>query len=86
MSDALHELIARVLDYPSSYMGGASHHSLMRAKRITDALAASGYAVVPVKATEEMVLAALDRHQQEDEVMHSSIWRAMLAAAQKEQR
>lgn len=46
-----------------------------------EALAASGFAIVPVEATDAMVLAALDRHQRDDEVMHASIWRAMLAAA-----
>lgn len=55
------------------------------AMMVMERMAAHGLSIVPVEATDVMVLAALDRHQRDDEVMHASIWRAMLAAAQKEQ-
>ena len=47
-----------------------------------DALAAAGYAVVPVEPTREMLLAAPGRtNQATEESMYHGIYRAMLAAA-----
>ena len=47
------------------------------------ALAAAGYAVVPVEPTEAMILAAPGRDQQgEEESMYHGIYRAMLAASE----
>jgi len=50
------------------------------------ALAAAGYAVVPVEPTREMLLAAPGRtNQATEESMYHGIYRAMLAAAKETQ-
>jgi hypothetical protein len=51
MATDLELLIGQSIDYPSVYMGGASHQSLRTAKRIIEALAASGFQIAPVEAT-----------------------------------
>jgi hypothetical protein len=51
-----------------------------------DALAAAGYAVVPVEPTRKMLLAAPGRtNQATEESMYHGIYRAMLAAAKEPQ-
>ena len=57
-----------------------------RANTILTALAAAGYAVVPVEPTREMLLAAPGRtNQATEESMYHGIYRAMLAAAKEPQ-
>ena len=54
-------------------------------KQFIASLAASGYAVVPVEATEKMIYSATVRPApREDETMYSSIWRAMASATQED--
>ena len=56
------------------------------ADAILSALAAAGYAVVPVEPTREMLLAAPGRtNQATEESMYHGIYRAMLAAAKETQ-
>ena len=98
--DDIVRLIGSCLDYPSVYMGGASQQSMRKAKRILEALAASGYAVVPVEATGEMLVAGRDaiRAARSSGVGGQTIgnsirmecyreaacWRAMISAAQED--
>lgn len=60
----------------------AAHQFVLSKKDFYASLAASGYAVVPVEATEEMIEAG--RFPSEWFYGPKAVWNAMLAAAQKE--
>lgn len=83
--------VRRIIGYEveRAYVEGCNAGGNGVADAILAALAAAGLAVVPVEPTPAMRRAALDRPHTtpgEVECMYRSIWRAMCAAAQENQR
>jgi hypothetical protein len=75
-----------VIVHTIAQMTERGHTNGDAATAILSALAAAGYAVVPVEPTREMLLAAPGRtNQATEESMYHGIYRAMLAAAKETQ-